>query len=185
MGRAFIGHVGRMAGPQPGSWVSLGSLHIAFFVGRGQEAGLALGFLYFFLSGLLWVGWVGRGQEAGLPSYLAGSDGVGCGQRAGFVGVLGQPRPGSWAPVKLPSYCLLSLGPGSDGWAAAKRLGSKGSLHISGPGWDGWAAAKMLGLHWAPFILFRLLGAWVGTWEPFMFLCWGVGSDFKGARLKA
>ena len=52
------------------------------------------------------------------------------------------------------------LGPGSDGWAAAKRLGSKGSLHI--PGSDGWAAAKMLGLHWAPFILFRLLGAWVG-----------------------
>ena len=76
---------------------------------------------------------------------------------------------GSWvgrgqeAGLSLGSlHIAFFLGPGSDGWAAAKRLGSKGSLHISAPGSDGWAAAKMLGSHWAPFILFRLLGAWVG-----------------------
>ncbi|OLP92779.1 hypothetical protein AK812_SmicGene25366 [Symbiodinium microadriaticum] len=211
-------HGWRMGGPRQRSWASIGSLHAGWvgWVGRGKEAGLPLApfmpagsdgwaaakklgsrwvpfmFLSFFLGpgsdGCSWVGWVGRGKEAGLPlgslhiSFLGSwVDGWAAAKKLGshWAG----PRPRSWASVGFPS-CFL-VGPGSDGWAAAKKLGSHcvsflGSWvgwvvrgqeaglplfvfpSFRAPGSDGWAAANKLGSHRAPFILFELLGGWVG-----------------------
>ena len=132
------------------------SLHIAFlgswvgWVGRGQEAGLALGSFHISFLGS-WVGWVGRGQEAGLP--------------LGSLHVSFFRGPGSdgWAAEKLGShwthwtpFIFPFCAPGSDGWSAAKKLGSRWAPFMFpsfwAPGSDGWAAAKKLGSHWAPFI---------------------------------
>ena len=57
-----------------------------------------------------------------------------------------------------------------------------GSLHIAFPGSDGWSAAKKLGSHWAPFIfLFWALGSdgWAAakklgsTWDGWAALALG------------
>ena len=213
------GLLGRMGGPPPNKLGSALGSHIAFlgfwvgWVGRGQEAGLPLVSLHVSLWVLGWMGGVrshcisgllgrmgGPRQEAGLllfvfPSFRApGSDGWAAANKlgsrwapfilfgllGGWVGRgqelvksrMGGPRPRSWAPFILPFWA-----PGSDGWAAAKKLGFRWVPFIFpfwAPGSDGWAAATLVGLpscfllsglpgrmggpHWAPFILFGLLG---------------------------
>ena len=136
-----------------GRLVPLGSLHISFlgswvgWVSRGQEAGLPLSSLHvsFFLGS--WVGWVDRGQEAGLALGSLHIAWVGRGDGSGF-------SLGSLHVSFLP-------GPGSDGWAAAKKLGSHWAPFIFpfwAPGSDGWSAALPLGSLHASFFL----GSWVG-----------------------
>ena len=163
----WVGWVRQQFGLSLGMWVG--------WLGRSQEAGFRWApftLLSLWVAakklGLHWasyisflgssesVGWVGRGQEAGLPSYLAGSDGVGCGQRAGFVwgpGSAAARKLGSrWAPFILPSFWVLG------------RMG--------GPRQKGWALR-------APFI-FRLLGR-MGGLRP---RCWariGLPSSFLGS----
>ena len=131
-------------------WVFVGLLHVSFlgswvgWVGRGQEAGLSLGSLHTsFLGG--WVGWVGRGQRAGLPlsslhvSFLGSWGGwVGRGQESRLM----FPSFGVLGSLPLPFWAA-----GSDGWAAAKKLGSRRAPFFLGPGSDGSAAAKKLGYH--------------------------------------
>ena len=164
-----------------GSWVG--------WVGRRKEAGLALGSFHISFLGS-WVGWVVCGPPAGLPA---------CFLLSGLLGRMGGPRPTSWARIGLPSYCLSGLlgrmggprrrvwvfvglpscsfflGLGSDGWAAAKKLGSWAPIRLPSyfsnctvgfslqkkvvRRWlDGWGApATGLGSHWAPFMF---LGSW-------------------------
>ena len=73
-------------------------------------------------------------------------------------GRMGGPRPTSWASVGLPS-CFLSglLGRGP------RPLGSLPVSFFLGPGWDGWAAAKKRGFGWVPFIFlfWALVVGWV------------------------
>ena len=77
----------------------------------------------------------------GLPSY--------CLSR--LLGRMGGPRPRSWGRVGLPSCFLLS----------AKELGAPFIFPFWAPGSDGWAAAKKLGSRWAPFMFpsFWVLGS--------------------------
>ena len=95
--------------------------------------------LYFFLS-VSWVGWVARGKEAGLPLYclsglLGGSDGWAAAKKLGSC----------WAPFIFLSFWIL----GRMDIIGLPECGlSLGSFHISfflGLGSDGWAAAKNLG----------------------------------------
>ena len=67
---------------------------------------------------------------------------------------MGGPGPRGWAPVGLRS-CFLS---GRLGRMGGPRRGAGFSLGsfmfpFWAPGSDGWAAAKKLGFHWVPFIL--------------------------------
>ena len=133
------------------------SLHDSFFlgswvgwVGRGQEAGLALGSLHIAFLGS-WVGWVVRGQEAGLPlgslhvSFFLGpgSDGFGRGKEAGL----------HWAP-----FVFLFCAPGSDGRVAANPVGLPSYFLLSG-------------------LLDRMGGPQQRSWAPFILLFWAPGSD--------
>ena len=167
--------LGRMGGPRQRSWASIGfpsyflsgllgrigSLHVSFFlgswvgwVGRGQEAGLALGSLHIaFLDS--WVGWVGRGQEAGL---LLGSLHVSWWAAAKKLG-------SRWAPFILFGFW-------ADGWAAA------GTCFLSGS-WVGWvgrskeAGLPLGSLHisfldsWVGWVV-RGQKSWVSHWAPFL-----------------
>ena len=140
----------------------LGSVHVSFLgssglLGRdGWAAAKKLGSHWapFILFGLL-GGWVGRGQELGGR--------VGRGKEAscflsGLLGRMGGPRPRS-----------------SDGWAAAKKLGSRWApfIFFLGPGSDGRQKS------WAPIELpsYFFLGSWVWvSLAPFMFPSfWALG----------
>ena len=187
-GWAALTRLGSIGLPsQPRLLPSLSSLHASFsgsWVGwavHGKEVGRPYRSLHFCFLGS-WVGWVGRGwapihvpsgQRAapiiGLPSCFL----------SGLLGG-GGPRPRSW--VLLGSlHVSFFLGPGSDGWAAAKKLGFDCSSHISFLGsWVGWAsrgqeAGLPLGsLHVSFFLgprsdgweaaekLVSFLGSWVG-----------------------
>ena len=70
------------------------------WVGRGQEAGLALGSLQIAFLGS-WVGWVGRGQEAGL---VLGS------LHPFWPGRMGGPRPRAGLPSCFLSGVLGRMG---------------------------------------------------------------------------
>ena len=189
---SWVGWVGRCQ--QAG--LPLNSLHVSFFlgswvgwVGRGQEAGLALGSLHIAFLGS-WVGWVVRGQEAGLA---LGSI------HTGFLGSwVGWVVRGQEAGLPLGSlHVSFLLGPGSDGWAAAKKLGSHWVPFIFpfwAPGSDGWSTAKKLGFRWAP-CMFRSFWApgsdgWAAAkklgshWVPFIFPFWAPGSDGWSAAKK-
>ena len=125
------GLLGRMGGPRRRGWV---------FVGLPSC----------FLSGLLGrMGGPRSWAPIGLPSCFL----------SGRLGRMGGPRPMSWAPINLPS-CFLSCFFSWVGWV--------------GPGSDGWAAAKKLGFYWAPFIF----PFWAPSrWAPFMFPSfWAPGS---------
>ena len=189
---SWVGWVGRGRSKEAG--LPLDSLHISFlrswvgWVVRGQEAGLALGSLHvsFFLGS--WVGWVGRGKEAGLPlgclhvSLFLGSwvGWVGRGKKAGLpLGFLHISFLGSWV-----------------GWVGRGQEAGLplGSLHVSfflAPGSDGWAAAKKLGSHWTPFIFpFCALGSdggprprsWARVGLPSCFLLSGLLGRMGGPR---
>ena len=126
----LFGLLGRMGGPRPTSWARTG-LPSSFlgswadgwaaaknwsrvgWVGRGREAGLALGSFHIAFLGS-WVGWVGRGNEVGLPLGSLYISFLGSWFR--WMG-RGHSR---WAPFMFPSFWA----PGSDGWAAL------GSLHL-------------------------------------------------------
>ena len=178
MGPFLFASFGKEAG------LPLGSLHISFlgswvgWVGRCQEAfwapgsdGWAAAKKLGFMFPSFWVlgpdGWPRQRSWAPLTSLHISF----LGSWVGWV-----VRPGSWAPVELLSRFLLSgswvgsgreaglplgslhvsffLGPGSDGWAAAKKLGSHWTPFVflfCAPGSDGWSAAKKLGFRWAPF----------------------------------
>ena len=133
----------------------MASLHVSFFqgpgsdgVGRGKEAGLRLGSLQNSFLGS-WVGWVGRFQEAGLP--------LGSLYVSFFLG--------SW----------VGWVPGSDGWAAAKKLGLVGlpSCFLFSGSWLGRGGPRQRS--WAPvgfpsYFLSGLLGRMGGprprSWAP-------------------
>ena len=109
------GLLGRMGGPRPTSWARIG-LPSSFLsswadgwaaakswsrvgrVGRGREAGLALGSFHIAFLGFRWV-----------PFIFPLSDGWAAAKTLGS----------RWAPFMFPSFWA----PGSDGWAAL------GSLH--------------------------------------------------------
>ena len=165
------GLLGGMGGPRPKSWARIGlpsyCLSGLRWVGRGKEAGLALGSLHISFLGS-WVGWVGRCQKAGLCMGWVGRARLGLphivlsrmggprprnwasvglpscflisGSWVGWVGRWHRPLPRSWAPVGLPSCFLLSGLLGRMGGPPPNKLGSAlGSFHIAFLGfWVGW-----------------------------------------------
>ena len=200
------GLLDRMGGGWVGPGQELGSLHVSFlgcwvgWVGRGQGARRPSCFLFRAPSS-----WMGRAHKAGLhwPPFAAKAAPIiklpSC-FVFGFLGWMGGPQQKGWAPVRagkdgwagagLPFSSLHS-----DGWAAAKGLGSRWAA----PGSDGWAAANKLGSHhWAPFMCpfwalgrmggSRLLGRMGGPrprscWDPFIFPFWAPPSYFLSGLL--
>ena len=84
--------------------------------------------------------------------------------------------------------------PGSDGWAAARGLGSHWAPFMFpfwAPGSDGWAAATGLGSHWAPFMFTLWAGrmggprqrGWASIELPSCFLSGLLGRMGDGAGL--
>ena len=128
------------------------------------------------------------------PFSAPGSDGWAAPKKLGshwapFILPFWSGRPRSWAPINLPS-CFQS--------GLLGRMGGPRPLHVSfflGPGSDGWAVAKKLSFHWAPFIIISFLGSWVGWvgrgheklgshWAPFILPFWAPGSDGWSAAKK-
>ena len=106
--------------------------------------------------------WVGWVVRGQKAGLLLGSLQVSFFLGPGSDGWAAAKKLGShYTPLIFP-FCA----PGSDGWAAAKKPGFRWAPFMFpcfwAPGPDGWAAATKLGSHWAPFILFGLLGGWVG-----------------------
>ena len=185
---SFLG-LGRVGGPRPRGWALTGLLSCSFlgswvgWVGRGHSVPFSArmgrprqeGWAPKrppFIPGC-WVGWAGRGQEAALL--------FGC-QEAGL--------PAAWS-----DGCASNLGfhwaCGSDGWAAARKLGFVGlpsCCFLCGSRPRSWACIGLLIFpfwallgrmgrprprSWAPFIF-----GWVG-WgglRPTSWVCWGPAS---------
>ena len=167
--------LGRMGGPRPTSWAPIIGSWVARLLGRmGGPRPRSCWAPFLFLSGLLlqisflgsWVGW---GFHWAPFTFLGSCGRIGpflfasFGKEAGFLlGSLHISFLGSW--VGWVGRCQEAFwAPGSDGWAAAKKLGSRSapfmfpSFWVLGP--DGWPRQRMLGSIDLPsYFLSGLLG---------------------------
>ena len=119
-----------MGGPRPTSWAPIG-LPSCF---------------------LSWVGWVGPGSDGWAAAKKLGF--YWAYFLSGLLGRMGGPLPRSWALVGLPSCFLLSglLGRMGGGWVGRGKEAGLPLAPFMPAGSDGWAAAKKLGSRWVPFM---------------------------------